>query len=67
MKISHIIALSSLIALSSVMAWTPTDEKNANFLAGEGVIVDYTSSPKSYRLDDRILRQEIVAIALKMK
>ncbi len=67
MKISHIIALGSLIALSSVMAWTPTDEKNANFLAGEGVIVDYTSSPKSYRLDDKILRQEIVAIALKMK
>lgn len=67
MKIAHFIALGSLVAVCGVFAYTSIDEKNANFLAEEGIIVDSSSNPNGYRFGDKILRQEIVAIALKIK
>ena len=45
----------------------PVDENNANFLASQNIIVDQSMNPVQYRFGDKILRQEIVAIALKMK
>ena len=67
MKKFQLIALSTLVITCGIFAYTPTDEANANFLAGEGVIINQSSNPIQYRFDDKILRQEIVAIALKMK
>lgn len=67
MKKFQLIVLSAIIATYGVFAYTPTDEGNANFLAGEGVIVDHSDDPVQYSFGNKILRQEIVAIALKMK
>lgn len=67
MKKFQFIALSSVVIFCGVFAATPAEESNANFLAGEGIIVDHSSIPVQYRFGDKILRQEIVAIALKMK
>ncbi|MEI6711620.1 MAG: S-layer homology domain-containing protein [bacterium] len=67
MKKFQLVALSFLVIFCGVFAATPADESNANFLAGEGIIVDHSSAPVEYRFGDKILRQEIVAIALKMK
>lgn len=66
MKKFQLIVLSSLVVTCGVFA-TPADENNANLLAGEGIIVDQSSNPANYRFGDKILRQEIIAIALKMK
>jgi hypothetical protein len=66
MKKFQLIVISSLIIACGVFA-APADENNANFLAQEGVIVDQSSNPANYRFGDKILRQEIVAIALKMR
>lgn len=59
--------VSCLLSLGIVFGTTKTDENNANLLASQGIIVDQSSTPANYRFGDKILRQEIVAIALKMK
>ncbi len=66
MKKFQIAVISSVLVAYGVFA-TPTDENNANFLASQGIIVDQSITPANYRFGDKILRQEIVAIALKMK
>ena len=66
MKKFQLIVISSLILACGVFA-TVADENNANLLAQEGIIVDQSSNPTHYRFGDKILRQEIVAIALKMR
>ncbi len=66
MKKFQLIAIGSIVLVSGVFA-TPVDESNANILAEAGIIVNQSSTPANYRFGDKILRQEIVAIALKMK
>jgi len=66
MKKFPLVIISSLVVVCGVFA-TPADENNANILASQGIIVDQSSNPVNYRFGDKILRQEIVAIALKMK
>lgn len=66
MKKFQIAVISSLVVACGVFA-TPADEDNANYLASQGIIVDQSSTPANYRFGDKILRQEIVAIALKMR
>ena len=43
------------------------DVWNADFLAGEKIIVDQSADASQYRLDESIIRQEMVAIALKIR
>lgn len=64
-KISLFIA-SALISLSAFGA-TLTDIDDANFLAREWILVDQSNNTTNYRLDESILRQEIIGIALKIK
>jgi hypothetical protein len=63
--------ISSLFFLLSsfgiVLAYTVADENNANYLAGEHIIMDHSDAPIQYRFDDKIIRQEMVGIALKIK
>ena len=66
MKKLPLAVIGSFILACGVFA-TTRDENNANFLASQGIIVDQSSNPTSYRFGDKILRQEMVAIALKMK
>lgn len=54
-----------LFTLSSTFAYTQDDIQRANFLARSGIIVDHTYDPASYRLDDPVLRQEIVGMMVK--
>jgi len=62
----------SLVSLLSsfgivVFAYTGADENRANFLATEHIIMDHSDAPVQYRFDDKIIRQEMVSIALKIK
>lgn len=66
MKKLPLAVISSFILACGVFA-IPADENNANFLASHGIIMDQSSNPNNYRFGDKILRQEMVAIALKMK
>lgn len=50
----------------SVLAYTMTDFDNAKYLADNGIITPQTTATK-YRLDDNILRQEVIGMALKLK
>lgn len=50
-----------------VLGYTSGDESKANFLAAEHIITDQSGTPIQYRFDDKILRQEIVGMALKIK
>ena len=54
-----------LFALSEASAYTQSDVTRANFLAQSGIIVDRSYDPSLYRLDDSILRQEIVGMMIK--
>lgn len=56
-----------LLFVSSTFAYEDTDITNANFLASENIIVDQSQAPAQYRLDDKILRQEVIGMALKIK
>jgi len=47
--------------------YTNTDINIANNLAINNIIIDQSSSPNNYNLDDKILRQEVIGIALKIK
>lgn len=61
--------LCTLFAATNVLctfAYTSNDFSNATYLANQGTIVTQ-SSDTQYRLDDRVLRQEIIGMALKMK
>lgn len=61
-----IFLLSSLFFLISSFAYTSEDTSNANYLADQGIITKQTLASK-YRLDDKILRQEMIGMALKVK
>lgn len=61
--------LSVLCALCFVLCtfgYTSEDLSSANYL-GEQKIVTTQTDPKLYRLDDKILRQEVIGMALKIK
>ena len=58
--------LSFLSSLGMTFAYTSTDLSNAHYLAGQGVVTQQNIATK-YRLDDKVLRQEIIGMALKMK
>jgi hypothetical protein len=63
-----IFSLFSLFSsLGIVLGYTTSDEGNANVLAGEHIIMNHSDAPIQYRLDDKIIRQEIVGIALKIQ
>jgi protein-disulfide isomerase len=50
----------------ATFAYTPQDISNAQYLANNAIIKTQ-KSPILYRMDDYILRQEVIGIALKMK
>ena len=56
-----------LSLLSSLIAWgyTQNDVNHANYLAQGNIVVDQSSDPTKYRLDDSILRQEIIGMMMK--
>lgn len=61
--------LSGLLLLamsSSVFGYLDADVEHANFLAEKGIIRDRSSDISQYRLDDKISRQEVIAIAMKL-
>ncbi len=47
------------------LAYTTEDVTRADLLAREGVIVDQSANPSAYRIDDFVLRQEVVGMALR--
>lgn len=59
--------LTSLLTTNIfAFAYTQTDINNAQFLAGQGIIVTQ-STIAGYRLNDRITRAEAIGTALKLK
>ena len=66
--LKKIIIASILIALGSLwaFAYSNSDIETANFLANKWVIVDNSSNPGSYRLDDTITRREMLKIMMKI-
>ncbi len=59
--------LLPLLFLASFVAWgyTQNDINHANYLAQGNIIVDQSGDPAKYRLDDSILRQEIIGMMMK--
>ena len=55
-----------LSSLGMTFAYTSNDASNASYLADQGVVVRRTTDT-DYRLDDRVLRQEIIGMALNIK
>lgn len=51
---------------NGAMAYTATDVSNANYLASEYIIKDWSGTPGNYRFDDNIARSEIMGMALAM-
>ena len=51
----------------SLIAWsyTQNDVNHANYLAQGNIVVDQSADPTKYRLDDSILRQEIIGMMMK--
>ena len=66
--LKKIIVSISVLALAVVWvsAYSNSDVETANFLANEWVIVDNSSDPWSYRLDDTITRREMLKIMMKL-
>ena len=63
-----ILSLFSLLSsFEIVLGYTGIDEGRANFLATENIIVNHSDAPAQYRFEDKIIRQEMVNIALKIK
>lgn len=59
--------LSTFLAFAfQAFAYTQTDFDNATYLSQKGIIKTQTT-PRNYRLDDKILRQEVIAMALTIK
>lgn len=59
------IFLSFLLSITTLTYWYSNDELNsANYLAQNKIINDHSSNPSSYRLDDKILRQEVAVLML---
>lgn len=59
--------LSALLAFAfQAFAYTQADLDNATYLSQKGIIKTQTTA-KNYRLDDKILRQEVIAMALTIK
>ncbi len=54
-------------SVCSVFAYQDTDITTANSLASHNIIVDQSQTPEQYRLGDKILRQEVIGMALKIQ
>jgi len=50
----------------SALGYTTEDISNANYLADQKIVTKQTTGT-GYRLDDKILRQEVIGMALKVK
>jgi hypothetical protein len=61
-----LLLFSSLFLILSSFAYTSEDLSNANSLADQQIIMKQTIASK-YGLDNKILRQEVIAMALKIK
>ncbi len=57
---------SFIFALWITFAYSAEDTSNANYLADQGIVTKQSTTSK-YRLDDKILRQEVIGMALKVK
>ena len=58
--------MSFVFCVWATFGYTSEDLSNANSLADQGIVTKQTTASK-YRLDDKILRQEVIAMALKVK
>lgn len=65
-KIFSFCILYFVFCIWTIFAYTTIDISNATYLANQSIVVKQ-SNDINYRLDDRILRQEVIGIALKMK
>jgi hypothetical protein len=65
-KLSYFCALYFALCIFPVFGYTSKDISNAQYLVNNAIIKSQ-KSPILYRLDDFILRQEVVGMALKMK
>lgn len=65
-KLPLICILSSVFCIWASFAYTSTDLSNANYLGDQNIIVKQTVASK-YNLDSKILRQEVISMALKIK
>jgi hypothetical protein len=66
-KLSLLFSLFSLLfSFGLTFGYTSEDLSNANSLGDQGIVVKQTVASK-YNLDSKILRQEVIAMALKIK
>jgi hypothetical protein len=56
----------SLLCTISIFGYSAWNVDSANYLADNGIIKDNHGDVAQYRLDDRISRQEVVGIAMKL-
>ncbi len=61
----QLLLIGTLLTLSA-FAYTTWDVGTADYLADLGIIQDHRHEVGQYRLEDRISRQEVVGIAIKV-
>ena len=65
-RIFLFLLFACMFSFGITLAYTSEDFSNANYLADQQIVVKQTMASK-YRLDDKILRQEVIGMALKVK
>ncbi len=65
-KLPLFCTLYFVFCIWTTFGYTAEDASNANYLSDQGVVTKQTVASR-YRLDDKILRQEVIGMALKIK
>jgi hypothetical protein len=66
-KITALAILWGALVSYSTMAYTATDVNNANYLADNNIIRDWSNNPSQYQLDKYIARSSVIGILITMK
>ena len=65
MKKLLVVLMGCMIVIPS-FSYTSLESSIADYLAKEKIVQDHRSDVSKYRLDDKISRQEVIALAMKI-
>jgi hypothetical protein len=65
-KITALVILWGALISNGAMAYTANDVSNANYLADQGIIKNWSTNPEMYKLDSYFSRAGVIGILMKM-
>ena len=65
-KITALTIIGGLLISSGTFAYTATDVETANYLANQGIIKNWSSSPETYHLDSYMARAGVIGMVANM-